>query len=51
MPRTLQRTEFATAVEELARERHIDAEAIIKAIIEAILAAFEKDYQEKNGGD
>ena len=49
MPRTLQRTEFATAVEELARERHIDAEAIIKAIIEAILAAFEKDYQEKNG--
>ena len=49
MPRTLQRTEFATAVEELARERHIDAEAIIEAIKEAILAAFEKDYQEKNG--
>ncbi len=43
---TLQRTEFASAVAELARERHIDPEVVINSIKEAILAAFRRDAQE-----
>jgi len=42
----LQRTEFASAVAELARERHIDPEVVVNSIKEAILAAFRRDAQE-----
>jgi transcription termination/antitermination protein NusA len=43
----LSRTEFSTAVAELARERSIDPEVVLSSIEEAILAAFVRDAQEE----
>jgi len=42
----LKRTEFASAVAELARERHIEPELVLESIKAAILAAFCRDAEE-----
>jgi len=42
----LKRTEFASAVAELARERHIEPELVLESIKAAVLAAFCRDAKE-----
>jgi len=42
----LKRTEFASAVAELARERHIEPELVLESIKAAVLAAFCRDAEE-----
>jgi len=42
----LKRTEFASAVAELARERHIEPELVLESIKAAVLAAFCRDAAE-----
>lgn len=41
------RTEFASAVTQLAKERNLDPQIVLDSIKQAILAAFKKDYPAK----
>lgn len=47
MPKLIARTEFASAVAQVAREHSIEAQVVLNSIEAAIMAAFRRDLKEK----